>query len=149
MLADDDRPPQSSDIDAHRSAVAIVVMVGSGWEIYDASPLFGFTFPQFITIGHWLGGAIAWRLAAMWLLAANGLIYVLWGLASGHFRRKFLPLRPSGILHDAVLALHLRLSHDGGEYNSVQRRCMSACCCLASTPCFPGWRSGSRCNCGS
>ena len=103
------------------NAVAIVVMVGSGWEIYDASPLFGFTFPQFITVGHWLGGAIAWHLAAMWLLAANGLIYVLWGLASGHFRRKFLPLRPSGILHDAVLALHLRLGHDEGEYNSVQR----------------------------
>ena len=103
------------------NAVAIVVMVGSGWEIYDASPLFDFTFPQFITIGHWLGGAIAWHLAAMWLLATNGLIYVLWGLASGHFRRKFLPLRPSGILHDAVLALHLRLGHDEGEYNSVQR----------------------------
>ena len=47
------------------NAVAIVVMVGSGWEIYDASPLFGFTFPQFIILGHWLGGAIAWYLAAM------------------------------------------------------------------------------------
>ena len=55
------------------NAVAIVAMVGSGWEIYDASPLFGITFPQFITVGHWLGGAIAWHLAAMWLLAANGL----------------------------------------------------------------------------
>jgi thiosulfate reductase cytochrome b subunit len=103
------------------SAVAIVVMVGSGWEVYDASPLFGFTFPQFITIGHWLGGAIAWHLVAMWLLAANGLIYVLWGLASGHFRRKFRPLSPRDILHDSVLALHLRLGHDKGEYNSVQR----------------------------
>ena len=103
------------------NAVAIVMMIGSGWEIYDASPLFSFTFPQFITIGHWLGGAIAWHLAAMWLLAANGLTYVLWGLASGHFRRKFLPLRPSGILRDTVLALHLRLGHDQGEYNSVQR----------------------------
>jgi thiosulfate reductase cytochrome b subunit len=90
------------------NAVAIVVMVGNGWEIYDRSPFFGFTFPQFVTIGHGLGGAIAWRLAAMWLLAANGLIYVLWGPVSGHFRRKFLPLRPSGVLHDAVLALHLR-----------------------------------------
>jgi thiosulfate reductase cytochrome b subunit len=103
------------------NAAAIGVMISGGWEIYDASPLFGFTFPQFITLGHWLGGAIAWHLAAMWLLATNGLIYVLWGLASGRFRRKFLPLRPSCILNDAVLALHLRLAHDEGEYNSVQR----------------------------
>jgi thiosulfate reductase cytochrome b subunit len=39
----------------------------------------------------------------MWLLATNGLIHILWGLASRHFRRKFLPLTPSGILNDAVL----------------------------------------------
>jgi thiosulfate reductase cytochrome b subunit len=103
------------------NAAAIVMMVGSGLEIYDASPLFSFTFPQFITIGHWLGGAVAWHLAAMWLLATNGLVYVFWGLASGHFRRKFLPLRPRDILHDSILALHLRLGHDKGEYNSVQR----------------------------
>jgi thiosulfate reductase cytochrome b subunit len=68
------------------NAVAAVVMVGGGLEIYSASSLFGFTFPRSITIGHWLGGAIAWQLAAIWLLATNGLVYVLWGLASGHER---------------------------------------------------------------
>ena len=103
------------------NAEAIVVMVGRGWEIYDASPLFGFIFPQFITIGHWLGGAIARHLAAMWLLAANGLIYVLWGLASGHFRRKFLPLRPSGICTMPSSHCTCGSTTTRAEYNSVQR----------------------------
>jgi thiosulfate reductase cytochrome b subunit len=103
------------------NAAAIAVMVGSGLEIYNASPLFRFTFPQFITVGHWLGGAVAWHLAAMWLLVTNGLVYIFWGLASGHFRRKFLPLSPRDFLHDSILALHLRLGHDKGEYNSIQR----------------------------
>ncbi len=60
------------------NAFAIIMMIGSGWQIYDASPLFGFTFPPLITIGGWLGAAIAWHLAFMWLLAINGLIYVIW-----------------------------------------------------------------------
>jgi thiosulfate reductase cytochrome b subunit len=103
------------------NALAIIVLIGSGWEIYDASPLFGFTFPPLITIGQWLGGAIAWHLAAIWLLVLNGLAYTIWGLCSGHFRRKFLPIAPRAILRDAALALRLRLDHHHGRYNAVQR----------------------------
>ena len=39
------------------NAAAIVVMITSGWRIYDASPIFDFTFPKAITLGGWLGGA--------------------------------------------------------------------------------------------
>src|SRR6266545_1270597 len=52
-------------------------MIGSGWQIYNASPLFPFVFPPAITLGGWLAGALLWHFAAMWLLAVNGLVYVV------------------------------------------------------------------------
>jgi thiosulfate reductase cytochrome b subunit len=55
------------------NAIAMVVMIGSGWQIYNASPLFAFTFPRAITLGDWLGGALRWHFAAMWLLVVNGM----------------------------------------------------------------------------
>ena len=103
------------------NAIAIVVLIGSGWQIYDASPFLPFTFPQWLTIGQWLGAAIAWHLAAIWLLMLNGLVYLGWGVASGHFRRKFLPLSPRAVLRDGFAALRFRLPHEVGVYNAVQR----------------------------
>lgn len=103
------------------NAVAIITMIGSGWQIYDASPLFGFTFPTAITIGGWLGAGIAWHLAFMWLLAANGLAYLGWGFASGHFREKLWPISPRAVLTEAWAALRFKLPHQRGMYNAVQR----------------------------
>ena len=57
----------------------------------------------------------------MWLLVANGLVYLTYGLASGHLRRRLLPLRPREIGRDFVAALTFRLRHDPGVYNAVQR----------------------------
>lgn len=103
------------------NAFAIICMVMSGWEIYNASPLFAFTFPKWATLGGWLGGAIAWHLAAMWLLVINGLIYLGYGLLGGHFRRHFLPLRARDLLRDLKHALTFKLAHQAGIYNAVQR----------------------------
>jgi thiosulfate reductase cytochrome b subunit len=105
------------------NAIAILVMVGSGWEIYNASPLFRFfTFPGSITLGGWLAGALLWHFAAMWVLTINGLIYVTLGLVTGRFRRKLLPIAPSAVIADARAALAFKLSHnDLTVYNSVQR----------------------------
>jgi thiosulfate reductase cytochrome b subunit len=103
------------------NAVAIVMMIGSGWQIYNASPLFGFTFPPLITIGGWLGAGIAWHLAFMWLLVGNGLLYLLWGIGSGHFVEKFWPISPRAALREVGLALRFRLPHRHGVYNEVQR----------------------------
>ena len=102
------------------NALAIIVMIGSGWQIYDASPLFDFTFPRSITIGQWLAAAIAWHLAFMWLLVGNGVCYVVWSLASGHYR-KLLPIRPREVWRDFTAALTFRLKHETGVYNAVQR----------------------------
>jgi len=104
------------------NALAVGVMVASGWRIYDASPLFPFEFPAALTLGGWLGGALQWHFAAMWLLAANGLVYLALNLASGRLWHKFFPLSIAGLWQDALAALRGQLSHaDPRRYNSVQR----------------------------
>ena len=104
------------------NALAMLVMIGSGWEIYNASPLFGFTFPRSITLGGWLAGALLWHFAAMWVLAINGLVYIVLGILTGRFRRKLLPIRPGEVVADMKAALTFRLSHDDiSVYNAVQR----------------------------
>ena len=104
------------------NALAILIMVASGWRIYNAAPLFDFTIPRELTLGGWLGGALQWHFAAMWLLAANGLAYLVYGLASGHFRRKLLPVTPRAVLLDLRQALRGKLAHeDLSRYNAAQR----------------------------
>src|SRR5262245_37610412 len=104
------------------NALAILVMVTSGWRIYNASPLFPFRFPNEITLGGWLAGALQWHFAAMWLLVLNGLVYVTYGIVSGHFRRKFFPLSPGAVLRDVRQALRGKLAHDDlTMYNAAQR----------------------------
>jgi thiosulfate reductase cytochrome b subunit len=95
----------------------------SGWRIYDASPIFkSFVFPPSLTLGGWLGGALQWHFAAMWLLFFNGLVYLALNLASLRLFRKFLPLSPRAILHDFIAALTGKLSHaDLRVYNAVQK----------------------------
>jgi thiosulfate reductase cytochrome b subunit len=104
------------------NAVAMVLMIMSGWQIYNASPLFSFSFPGSITLGGWLGGALLWHFAAMWLLMVNGLIYLAFGFATGRFRKKLLPITPAGVISDARAALTGKLSHDDlTKYNYVQK----------------------------
>jgi thiosulfate reductase cytochrome b subunit len=104
------------------NAVAVVVMIGSGWEIYNASPLFPFVFPKSITLGGWLAGALLWHFAAMWLFVVNGLVYVGLGIATGRFRRKLLPLTAGEVVVDTKLALRGKLPHDDlAVYNALQK----------------------------
>jgi thiosulfate reductase cytochrome b subunit len=104
------------------NAIAILVMIGSGWQIYNASPLFSFTFPGAITLGGWLAGGIMWHFAAMWVLVINGLVYLALGFATGRFRRKLLPITPSAVIADTKAALTFKLAHDDiSKYNAVQK----------------------------
>ncbi|OLL31055.1 cytochrome B [Burkholderia sp. SRS-W-2-2016] len=105
------------------NALAVVLMMLSGWRIYDASPVFrDLVIPPGITLGGWLGGALQWHFAAMWLLFGNALFYLAMNLVTGRLRAKFFPLSPRAILHDLGEALRGRLSHaDPGRYNAVQK----------------------------
>jgi thiosulfate reductase cytochrome b subunit len=104
------------------NAFAMILMIMSGWQIYNASPLFGFSFSRSITLGGWLGGALLWHFAAMWLLMVNGLVYLTLGFATGRFRKKLLPITTGGVISDARAALTGKLSHeDLSRYNYVQK----------------------------
>jgi thiosulfate reductase cytochrome b subunit len=104
------------------NAVAVIIMILSGWRIYNASPIFPFKFPPSLTMGGWLGGAIQWHFAAMWLLVLNGLIYLILCLSTGRFRKKLLPVSAAAFVADATAALSGKLSHDDiSKYNAVQK----------------------------
>jgi thiosulfate reductase cytochrome b subunit len=109
------------------NVLAVLLMLTSGWQIYNASPLFNFSFPSGLTLGGWLAGALQWHFAAMWLFALNGIVYVAYGIASGHFRRKLLPLSPRAVLRDVRDAFRGRLAHDDlSKYNAAQRAAYAA-----------------------
>ena len=112
------------------NAIAIIIMILSGWRIYDASPLFNFEFPASITLGGWLAGALQWHFAAMWLLVLNGLFYVCYGFISGHFKSSFLPLTWQSIWREFKSALQGQISHELGVYNAVQRAAYIGVLCL-------------------
>ena len=104
------------------NALAILVMIGSGWQIYNASPLFGFTFPPQFALGNWLAGALLWHFAAMWVVVVNGIVYITLGIVTGRFRRKLLPIRPRDVIADIKAALTFKLAHDDlSHYNAVQK----------------------------
>ena len=104
------------------NAIAVVLLATSGWRIYNATKFFDFTIPRGITLGGWLGGALQWHFAAMWLLVANGVLYLLINLFSGRLRLRFFPIPPRQVLQDLAAALKGKLAHtDLRHYNSVQR----------------------------
>ncbi|MRT11991.1 cytochrome B [Enterobacteriaceae bacterium RIT711] len=104
------------------NALAMLVMVASGWRIYNASPLFNFTFPAELTLGGWLGGALQWHFAGMWFFGINGVVYLLINIFSGRLKRKFWPLSPRELIKDFVAALRGKLAHeDLSHYNTVQK----------------------------
>jgi thiosulfate reductase cytochrome b subunit len=116
-------------------ALGVIILIGSGWQIYNQEPIFpGFTFPAWATIGLGsdegaervhndigLAGALLWHFAAMWLLFISITVYVIYGVVSGHFRKKFLPIWPSQILHDIGDFFRGHLDHELGARNAIQK----------------------------
>lgn len=104
------------------NALAVVLLASSGWRIYDAAPFFPFKLPHAVALGGWLGGALQWHFAAMWLLVANGVLYLIINIVSGRLWRQFFPLSPRQFAADLAAALKGKLAHaDPRHYNAVQR----------------------------
>ena len=115
------------------NALAIFIMIMSGWRIYNSDPIFPFYFPVWLTLGgsydgsvdihneDGLAGALQWHFAGMWLLTINGIVYIAYGIASGHFRRAFFPVGPAAFLRDTIAAMQFKLPHHYGVYNAVQK----------------------------
>lgn len=105
------------------NAVAMIVMIGSGWGIYNDYVLIGgLHFAHALRLGSWAAESLLWHFAGMWLLALNGLVYIIYGFATGRFRRKLLPIRFSDLRDTIRDTLHFRIDHDDlTVYNAVQK----------------------------
>ena len=105
------------------NAVAIFIMIGSGWKIYNDDVIFGFLhFPDSVVIGKWAQHGLQWHFFGMWIFVLNGLAYLTYGVATGRFRRKLFPISIREILATVGDALRFRLSHDDlTHYNPVQK----------------------------
>ncbi|MGP0088698.1 MAG: cytochrome b/b6 domain-containing protein [Xanthobacteraceae bacterium] len=105
------------------NAVAMILMIGSGWKIYNDEVLFGWLhFPDWIVLGGEAQGALQWHFFAMWILMLNGLAYVIYGFATGRFKRMLFPIHPRDVIATVRDALRFKLAHDDlTVYNAVQR----------------------------
>jgi thiosulfate reductase cytochrome b subunit len=114
------------------NAIAVIIMIMSGLKIYNASPVFDFSIPPELTLGGWLGGALLWHFAFMWLLLGNGLIYLVLNFSTGRIWKKFFPLSPRAFVQDVRETLSGKLSHDDlSKYNTIQKLAyLSAIVCI-------------------
>ena len=117
------------------NALAILVMIGSGWHIYNNHPIIeGFQFPRWAVLGGdpeltyklnkdvGFGNALLWHFAAMWVFFINGTAALIYGFATRRLQSRWLPIRPSEVWHDFREALRFHLAHDDPRiYNSVQK----------------------------
>jgi thiosulfate reductase cytochrome b subunit len=105
------------------NAIAIFIMIGSGWKIYNDDVIFGFLhFPDWLVIGKWAQYGLQWHFFGMWIFVLNGIAYLTYGIASGRFRRKLFPISIGEVFATVGDALRFRLGHDDlTHYNAVQK----------------------------
>ncbi|NVO17029.1 MAG: cytochrome b/b6 domain-containing protein [Rhodoplanes sp.] len=105
------------------NAAAMLIMIASGWKIYNDEVIFGWLHvPDAITLGKYAQHALQWHFFGMWVIALNGLAYLIYGIVTGRFRRKLFPIWPHEVLATVRDALTFRLRHDDlTHYNAVQR----------------------------
>jgi thiosulfate reductase cytochrome b subunit len=105
------------------NAVAIFIMIGSGWRIYNDDVIFGWLhFPDALVIGKWAQHGLQWHFFGMWIFVINGLCYLSYGIATGRFRRKLFPISLRDLSASIRDALRFRLAHDDlTHYNDVQK----------------------------
>jgi thiosulfate reductase cytochrome b subunit len=105
------------------NAVAIFIMIGSGWKIYNDDVILGFLhFPDSLVIGKWAQHGLQWHFFGMWIFVLNGIAYLTYGIETGRFRRKLFPISAREIVVTVGDALHFKLSHDDlTHYNAVQK----------------------------
>ena len=105
------------------NALAMLIMITSGWGIYNDEVIFGWLyFPETLVLGAWAAKSLQWHFAGMWLLMLNGLAYLGYGVASGRLRERLLPIRWREIVDTVRDTLHLHIAHeDLTVYNAVQK----------------------------
>lgn len=105
------------------NAITMIVMILSGWGIYNDEVIFGApSFPHALLLGSWAPQHLQWHFLGMWFLVINGIAYLIYGVASGRFRRKLLPIRLRDLVETVRETLKLHVAHeDITVYNAVQK----------------------------
>ena len=105
------------------NAVAMLVMIGSGWGIYDDDVIVhGLHFSETFRLGGWAAESLRWHFAAMWLLMLNGLAYLVYGVVTGRLWERLFPIRVADVVRTVRDTLHLHVAHeDLTTYNAVQK----------------------------
>jgi thiosulfate reductase cytochrome b subunit len=105
------------------NAFAMIVMILSGWGIYDDDVIIhGLHFSSALRLGSWAAPSLLWHFAGMWLLALNGLAYLIYGFVTGRLRERMLPIRIDDLLQTVRETLHFKIAHDDlTVYNAVQK----------------------------
>jgi thiosulfate reductase cytochrome b subunit len=105
------------------NVLAMLIMIPSGWGIYNDSVIFGWLhFPHALRLGSWAAESLLWHFAGMWLLVLNGAAYLTYGIVTGRFWERLLPIRMSEIVHTVRETLRFHLAHeDLTVYNAVQK----------------------------
>jgi thiosulfate reductase cytochrome b subunit len=105
------------------NAVAMLVMITSGWGIYDDDVIIrGLTFNKYLRLGDWAAWSLNWHFAGMWLLVINGLCYLVYGVATGRLRERLLPIRMRDVIQTVSDTLRFKIEHnDLTTYNAVQK----------------------------
>jgi thiosulfate reductase cytochrome b subunit len=132
----------------------IVAMAGSGMQIWVAYPylgprgatygwfpLQGFVVPRWLRLGDWLAGARHVHFAFMWILVANGLVYLAYFFVSGEWRRRlFEPRRDArNALETALGYLRIRpMPTQAGLYNGLQRAAYTSAIALVAIQVLTG-----------
>jgi len=118
------------------NVLALGIMIGSGLRIFNAYPGFarpggtfccypfeGKSIPSVVIFGGWLAGARHWHFAMMWLLIANGLLYMGYVYLRGAWR-DLVPRRNDPRDVWAMLRFYLGLDREHprqGKHNAMQR----------------------------
>jgi thiosulfate reductase cytochrome b subunit len=105
------------------NAAAMLVMITSGWGIYDDDVIIhGLHFSGFWRLGDWAAPSLQWHFVGMWLLGINGLVYLTYGFATGRLRERLLPIRPRDVVQTVRDTLRFKIAHeDLTVYNAVQK----------------------------
>ncbi len=105
------------------NAAAMILMIGSGWGIYDDAVIIrGLHFDHSLRIGTWAAESLLWHFAGMWVLMLNGLAYLIYGVVTDRLRERLLPIRLGDLVSTVRDTLHLRIAHeDLTVYNAVQK----------------------------
>jgi thiosulfate reductase cytochrome b subunit len=105
------------------NAVAMLVMITSGWGIYNDDVIIrGLTFSKYLRLGDWAAWSLNWHFAGMWLLGINGLCYLVYGVLTDRLRQRLLPIRLHDVIQTVRDTLRLKIAHDDlTTYNAVQK----------------------------